>query len=182
MKKVLITGITGQDGAYLARFLLGKEYKVYGIYRRLSTPNFWRLQSLDIFEKINLIPADLVDASSIVEAIKISEPDEIYHLAAQSFVGASFEQPIGTGELTGIGVTRVLEAMRQVNPRVKFYQASTSELFGETTISPQNEETPFCPRSPYSAAKLYGYWITRMYRQAYNLFACNGILFNSSSH
>ncbi|OGN90482.1 MAG: GDP-mannose 4,6-dehydratase [Chloroflexi bacterium RBG_13_48_17] len=181
MKKTLITGITGQDGAYLAKFLLDKGYEVYGIYRRLSTPNFWRLQSLDVFEKVNLIPADLVDSASVLEAIKISEPDEIYHLAAQSFVGASFEQPIGTGEITGLGVTRTLEAMRQVNPKIKFYQASTSELFGETTNSPQNEDTPFCPRSPYSAAKLYGYWITRMYREAYGLFACNGILFNHES-
>jgi GDPmannose 4,6-dehydratase len=181
MKKALITGITGQDGAYLAKFLLDKGYEIYGIYRRLSTPNFWRLQSLDIFERVDLIPADLVDAASIVEAIKISEPDEIYHLAAQSFVGASFEQPIGTGEITGLGVTRTLEAMRQVNPKIKFYQASTSELYGETQSAPQMEETPFCPRSPYSAAKLYGYWITRMYREAYGIFACNGILFNHES-
>jgi GDPmannose 4,6-dehydratase len=181
MKKALITGITGQDGAYLARFLLDKGYEIYGIYRRLSTPNFWRLQTLDIFERVSLIPADLVDAASIVEAIKISEPDEIYHLAAQSFVGASFEQPIGTGEITGLGVTRTLEAMRQVNPKIKFYQASTSELYGETQSAPQMEDTPFCPRSPYSAAKLYGYWITRMYREAYGIFACNGILFNHES-
>jgi len=181
MKNALITGITGQDGAYLAKFLLDKGYEIYGIYRRLSTPNFWRLQSLDIFEKVDLIPADLVDSASMVEAIKISKPDEIYHLAAQSFVGASFEQPIGTGEITGLGVTRALEAMRQVNPKIKFYQASTSELFGETPSSPQSEDTPFCPRSPYSAAKLYGYWITRMYREAYGLFACNGILFNHES-
>ena len=130
MKKALITGITGQDGAYLAKFLLDKGYEVYGTYRRLSTPNFWRLQYLDIFEKVNLIPADLVDASSMVEAIEISKPDEIYHLAAQSFVGASFEQPIGTGDITGLGVTRILEAMRQVNPDIKFYQASSSELYG----------------------------------------------------
>jgi GDPmannose 4,6-dehydratase len=181
MKKALITGITGQDGAYLSKFLLDKGYKVYGIYRRLSTPNFWRLQSLDIFEEINLIPADLVDAASLVEAVKISEPDEMYHLAAQSFVGASFEQPIGTGEITGIGVSRALEAIRQVNPKIKFYQASTSELFGQTLSSSQNEDTPFCPRSPYSAAKLYGYWITRMYREAYGIFTCNGILFNHES-
>ena len=181
MKKALITGITGQDGAYLSKFLLDKGYRVYGIYRRLSTPNFWRLQSLDIFEEVNLIPADLVDAASLVEAIRISEPDEVYHLAAQSFVGASFEQPIGTGEITGIGVSRALEAIRQVNPKIKFYQASTSELFGQTLSSSQNEDTPFCPRSPYSAAKLYGYWITRMYREAYGIFTCNGILFNHES-
>jgi len=181
MKKALITGITGQDGAYLAKLLLDKGYEVYGTYRRLSTPNFWRLQYLDIFQRVNLIPADLIDAASIVEAINISEPDEIYHLAAQSFVGASFEQPIGTGEITGLGVPRTLEAMRQVNAKIKFYQASTSELYGETQSAPQLEETPFCPRSPYSAAKLYGYWITRMYREAYGIFACNGILFNHES-
>ena len=128
--RALITGITGQDGSYLAEFLLNKGYQVFGTYRRLSTPNFWRLQHLGIFEKVTLIPADLLDASSIFEAIKLSEPDEIYHLAAQSFVGASFEQPVGAGEITGLGVTRILEAIRETNPRIKFYQASTSELFG----------------------------------------------------
>ena len=126
MKSALITGITGQDGAYLAKFLLEKGYKVFGTYRRLSTPNFWRLQSLDVLDRINLIPADLIDGSSMVEAVKISEPDEIYHLAAQSFVGASFEQPIGTGEITGLGTARILEAIRQIDPEIKFYQASTS--------------------------------------------------------
>ena len=180
-KKALITGITGQDGAYLAKFLLGKGYKVFGTYRRLSTPNFWRLQYLDIFERVNLIPADLIDAGSIVEAVKISEPDEIYHLAAQSFVGASFEQPIATGEITGLGVTRVLEAIRQINPRIKFYQASTSELYGRGHSSPLHENSPFQPASPYAAAKLYGYWLTRQYREAYEIFACNGILFNHES-
>ena len=182
MKRALITGITGQDGAYLAKFLLNKGYEVYGIYRRLSTPNFWRLQYLDIFEKVNLIPADLVDAASLVEAIKISEPEEVYHLAAQSFVGASFEQAIGTGEITGLGVTRVLEAIRQVNPEIKFYQASTSELYGNgKTEGSFNEKDPFQPASPYSAAKLYGYWITGIYRRGYKIFACNGILFNHES-
>ena len=180
-KKALITGITGQDGAYLAKFLLDKGYKVFGTYRRLSTPNFWRLQYLDIFERVNLIPADLVDAGSIVEAVKISEPDEIYHLAAQSFVGASFEQPIGTGEITGLGVARVLEAIRQINPRIKFYQASTSELYGQGHSSSLNENSPFQPASPYAAAKLYGYWLTRQYREGYGIFACNGILFNHES-
>jgi len=179
-KKALITGITGQDGAYLAKFLLEKGYEVYGIYRRLSTPNFWRLQYLDIFDRVNLIPADLVDAASISEAVKLSEPDEIYHLAAQSFVGASFEQPIGTGEITGLGVTRILETIR-LNTEIKFYQASTSELYGKALSTPQTEETPFNPRSPYSAAKLYGYWITRIYREGYGIFACNGILFNHES-
>jgi GDPmannose 4,6-dehydratase len=180
-KKALITGITGQDGAYLAKFLLDKGYVVYGTYRRLSTPNFWRLQYLDIFEKVNLIPADLVDAGSMVEGVKISEPDEIYHLAAQSFVGASFEQPIGTGEITGLGVTRLLEAVRQINPEIKFYQASTSELYGRGHSSSLTENSPFQPASPYSAAKLYGYWLTRLYREGYNIFACNGILFNHES-
>jgi GDPmannose 4,6-dehydratase len=181
VKKALITGITGQDGAYLAKFLLGKKYKVYGTYRRLSTPNFWRLQCLDIFDRVELIPADLLDSASLVEAIKVSKPDEIYHLAAQSFVGASFEQPVGSGEITGLGVTRMLEAIREINPKIKFYQASTSELYGNGGISPQTEETPFKPASPYAAAKLYGYWITQVYREGYGIFACNGILFNHES-
>lgn len=181
MDSVLITGITGQDGAYLAEFLLGKGYKVFGIYRRLSTPNFWRLRHLDIFDKVNLISADLIDSASIVEAIKISQPSEIYHLAAQSFVGASFEQPIGSGEITGLGVTRILEAVRELNPSIKFYQASTSELYGDNNFASQKEETPFHPASPYATAKLYGYWITRIYREAYGIFACNGILFNHES-
>jgi len=180
-KRALITGITGQDGAYLAKFLLEKGYEVFGTFRRLSTPNFWRLQYLDVFDKVNLIPADLVDAASLVEAIKISEPDEIYHLAAQSFVGASFEQPIGAGEITGLGVTRILEAVREVNPEIKFYQASTSELYGNSDLKPQTENTAFQPASPYAAAKLYGYWITRIYREGYDIFACNGILFNHES-
>ncbi len=181
MKKALITGITGQDGAYLAKFLLDKGYRVFGTFRRLSTPNFWRLQYLDIFEKVELIPADLIDASSIVEAIRVSEPDEVYHLAAQSFVGASFEQPVGAGEITGLGVTRILEAIRDINPKIKFYQASTSELYGSGNLEPQTEDTLFQPASPYSAAKLYGYWVTRIYREGYNIFACNGILFNHES-
>ena len=179
-KRALITGITGQDGAYLAKFLLDKKYEVYGTYRRLSTPNFWRLQYLQIFDKVNLIPADLVDVASISEGIKISRPDEIYHLAAQSFVGTSFEQPIGTGEITGLGVTRILETIR-LNKKVRFYQASTSELYGETDKLSQTENTPFQPNSPYATAKLYGYWMTKIYRQAYGIFACNGILFNHES-
>lgn len=181
VKSALITGITGQDGAYLAKFLLDKGYKVFGTYRRLSTPNFWRLQYLDIFDKVNLIPADLLDSSSIFEAIKISEPDEIYHLAAQSFVGTSFEQPVGAGEITGLGVIRILEAIREINLKIKFYQASTSELFGSGNLQSQTEDTPFEPASPYAAAKLYGYWVTEIYRQGYGIFACNGILFNHES-
>ena len=180
-KTALITGLTGQDGAYLAKFLLGKGYKVYGTFRRLSTPNFWRLQYLDIFDKVELIPADLIDAASLIEAIRISQPDEIYHLAAQSFVGASFEQPVGAGEITGLGVTRIVEAIREINPKIKFYQASTSELYGKGNTKPQTEDTCFRPSSPYAAAKLYGYWVTRIYREGYGIFACNGILFNHES-
>lgn len=180
-KKALITGITGQDGAYLAQFLLNKGYRVFGTYRRSSTPNFWRLQYLEIFDKVVLIPADLIDSASVMEAISMAEPDEVYHLAAQSFVGASFEQPIGAGEITGIGVTRVLEAVRTVNRDIRMYQASTSELYGGGHSEPQTEDTPFRPSSPYSAAKLYGYWVTEIYRQGYGIFACNGILFNHES-
>ncbi|MCD6092551.1 MAG: GDP-mannose 4,6-dehydratase [Candidatus Aenigmarchaeota archaeon] len=181
MKRALITGVTGQDGSYLAKFLLDKGYEVYGTYRRVSTPNFWRLQCLGIFHEIRLIPIELVDSGSVVEAIKVSNPDEVYHLAAQSFVGASFEQPVGTGNITGLGVARVLEAIRQINPEIKFYQASTSELYGNGNSDSQNENTPFRPTSPYAVAKLYGYWITKIYRQGYKIFACNGILFNHES-
>lgn len=180
-KAALITGITGQDGAYLAKFLLEKDYQVFGTFRRLSTPNFWRLQYLDIFDRINLIPADLLDASSIISALKISQPDEVYHLAAQSFVGASFEQPVGAGEITGLGVTRVMEAIREINPGIKLYQASTSELYGQGNTESLSEQTPFRPSSPYASAKLYGFWITRIYREAYGIFTCNGILFNHES-
>jgi len=180
-KIALITGITGQDGAYLARFLLDKGYKVFGTYRRLSTPNFWRLQYLNIFEKVNLISADLLDSASIVNAIKISNPDEVYHLAAQSFVGSSFEQPVGVGEITGLSVARILEVIREINPKIRFYQASSSELYGNVQESRKNELTPFAPASPYAAAKLYGYSMTKIYRQAYGIFACNGILFNHES-
>lgn len=181
MKRALITGITGQDGAYLAQFLLEKGYHVYGTYRRLSTPNFWRLQYLDVFDKVDLIPADLLDTSSIVEAVKVAQPDEIYHLAAQSFVFASFEQPVGAGEITGLGVTRILEVIREMNPKIRFYQASTSELYGRGNTVPQTESTSFQPSSPYAAAKLYGHWVTRIYREGYDIFACNGILFNHES-
>lgn len=180
-KRTLITGVTGQDGAYLAKLLLEKGYRVYGTYRRLSTPNFWRLQYLGIFDSIELIPIDLVDSPSIIEAIELSQPDEIYHLAAQSFVGASFGQPLGAGEITGLGVARVLEAIRHINPKIKFYNASTSELFGSSTSEVQNLDTPFEPASPYAAAKLYGHWMTRIYREAYKIFACNGTLFNHES-
>ena len=181
MKKALVTGVTGQDGAYLADFLLKKGYKVYGTYRRLSTPNFWRMQSLGIYDKINLISADLLDPSSIIEAIKVSDPDEFYNLAAQSFVATSFEQPIHGAEITAIGVTRILEALRHLNPNIKFYQASTSEMYGNTTEVPQNENTPMKPTSPYATAKLYAHIITDVYRRGYDMFAIGGILFNHES-
>lgn len=181
-KRVLITGLTGQDGAYLAQFLLGKKYEVFGTFRRASTPNFWRLSYLGITNDINYIPADLIDSSSLTEAVKTSNPDEIYHLAAQSYVGSSFDQPLTSGEFTGLAVTRMLESIRLINPEIKFYQASSSELFGKgLDKKPQNEETMFRPQSPYAAAKLYGYWITKMYRDGYKMFAANGILFNHES-
>ena len=180
-KKALVTGITGQDGAYLSTLLLEKGYQVFGTYRRLSTPNFWRLQYLNILDRVTLIPADLIDAASVTEALKISEPDEVYNLAAQSFVGASFEQPIVTAEVTGLGVARILEAIRSVDPGIRLYQASTSELYGNSEECTQSLRTAFQPASPYAAAKLYGHWMTRNYRDAYGLFACNGILFNHES-
>jgi GDPmannose 4,6-dehydratase len=181
MKNALITGVTGQDGAYLAKFLLGKGYKVYGTYRRLSTPNFWRLQYLGIFEQVELLPVDLLDSFSIIESIKIAEPVEIYNLAAQSFVGASFEQPLASAEITGLGVVKFLEAIRNIAKDVKFYQASTSEMFGDNRFTEQSEDTPFEPSSPYAAAKLYAHSMVKLYRKGYGLFACNGILFNHES-
>lgn len=181
MKHALVTGITGQDGAYLADFLLKKGYKVFGTFRRLSTPNFWRLQYLGIFEQIELLPVDLLDSFSITEAIKIAQPDEIYNLAAQSFVGASFEQPLASAEITGIGVVKFLEAIRNIAPDVKFYQASTSEMFGDNQFTEQSEDTMFEPSSPYAAAKLYAHNMVKIYRKGYGLFACNGILFNHES-
>jgi GDPmannose 4,6-dehydratase len=181
MKTALITGITGQDGAYLAKFLLDKGYTVYGTYRRISTPNFWRLQSLGIIDKVKLISFDLIDQSSIIRVLEHCKPDEIYNLAAQSFVGASFEQPIATGEITGMGVTKMIDTIKSVAPKSKFYQASSSEMFGLVQETPQTEKTPFYPRSPYAAAKLYAHWIIVNYREAYNLFACSGILFNHES-
>ena len=180
-KNVLITGITGQDGAYLSEYLLKKGYNVFGTFRRLSTPNFWRLQYLDIFDKVQLIPCDLLDNDSIFEALEISEPDEIYNLAAQSFVGASFEQPISSGEITGLGVTRLYECIRKICPKTKVYQASTSELYGDNSYDSQNEDTPFSPSSPYAAAKLYAHVITNIYKEGYGIFSCNGILFNHES-
>jgi GDPmannose 4,6-dehydratase len=181
MKKALITGITGQDGAYLADFLLQKGYSVFGTYRRTSTPNFWRLHYLNIFDKIKLVPLDLIDSGSIIEAIRVAEPDEFYNLAAQSFVAASFQQPVATAEVTGTGVTRILEAIRLFSPDTRYYQASTSELYGNGTYEAYTEITKFQPSSPYAAAKLYAYWLTKIYREGYGLFATNGILFNHES-
>ena len=161
--------------------MLKKGYKVYGTYRRSSTPNFWRLQSLDIFSKINLIPADLLDMGSLLEAIKISDPDEVYNLGAASFVSSAFEQPVGNAEITGLAVTKLLESIRVLNPNLKFYQASTSEMYGNSKTKMQNEKTSFSPASPYAASKLYAHWITNVYREAYQMFALTGILFNHES-
>jgi GDPmannose 4,6-dehydratase len=179
MKSALITGITGQDGTYLAEFLLKKGYRVSGTVRRLSTPNVENIK--DIADKIELYSADLLDQGSLTDAIKKCEPDEVYNLAAQSFVKASWDQPVLTGEFTAIGVTRVLEAIRTVNSKIKFYQASSSEMFGKVTETPQKETTRFHPRSPYGVAKVYGHYITLNYRESYNMFACSGILFNHES-
>lgn len=184
MKRALITGITGQDGAYLAKFLLDKGYQVFGTYRRTSTPNFWRLSYLDIFPKVKLIPIDLTDHGSLCEALAVSRPDELYHLAAQSFVEASFQAPVATAEITGVSVASLLDAVLANSPDSKFYFAATSELYGDNETHMGgllNEDSPFRPASPYAAAKLYGHWTTEIYRKAYALFACSGILFNHES-
>ena len=183
MKKALITGITGQDGAYLADLLLKKNYKVFGTYRRNSSVNFWRLEELNIknHPNLELIEFDLIDQSNIIRVIDKTEPHEIYNLAAQSFVGVSFEQPISTLNITGLGALHILEAIRILNPSIKFYQASTSEMFGKVQEIPQTEKTPFYPRSPYGVAKLYAHWITVNYRESYNIFGSSGILFNHES-
>lgn len=178
-KRALITGITGQDGSYLAEFLLSKNYKVFGLTRRTSTPNYERIKHIE--DKIELIPGDLLDQQSLTSATALAKPDEIYNLAAQSFVATSWSQPVLTGEFTALGVTRMLEAVRQVKPDAKFYQASSSEMFGKAQESPQNEKTPFHPRSPYGVAKVYGHWITINYRESYDLFAVSGICFNHES-
>lgn len=178
-KRALITGITGQDGSYLAEFLLQKGYRVFGLIRRSSTINFERLAHLQ--DRIDLIPGDLLDQNSLITALQESEADEVYNLASQSFVPTSWNQPVLTGEFTALGVTRMLEAVRVVNPRIRFYQASSSEMFGMVRETPQSEKTQFYPRSPYGVAKLYGHWITVNYRESYNLFACSGILFNHES-
>ena len=180
-KRALISGVTGQDGAYLAKLLLSKGYKVFGTFRRTSTPNFWRLQYADVYSKINLIPADLTDMGSLINSIKISDPDEVYNMAAMSFVRTAFEQPVGNSHSTGTAVTRFLESIKSINPNVKFYQASSSEMFGNSNTQIQNEQTSFSPASPYAAAKLYAHWITKIYQEAYDMFAVSGILFNHES-
>ena len=180
-KTAFITGVTGQDGAYLSELLLKKGYKVYGGYRRTSSPNFWRLDELNVQHEVELLEVDILDTGNLIRVFDKVKPDEIYNLAAQSFVAVSFEKPVLTGEITAIGVTRVLEAIRIVNPKIKFYQASSSEMFGKVREIPQNETTPFYPRSPYASAKLYGHWQTIIYRESFNIFGCSGILFNHES-
>ncbi len=179
MPKALITGITGQDGSYLAEFLLEKGYDVIGVVRRSSTSNFSRIEHIQ--HKIHIVQGDLVDLSSLIRLLEEHRPDEVYNLAAQSFVPTSWGQPLLTGEVTALGVTRMLEAIRVVDKRIRFYQASSSEMFGKVREVPQNENTPFYPRSPYGVAKVYGHWITVNYRESHNLFAVSGILFNHES-
>jgi GDPmannose 4,6-dehydratase len=178
-KKALITGVTGQDGSYLAEFLLDQGYEVVGMVRRSSTVNFGRIEQIQ--DRITLAHGDLLDQTSLIDIMRQHQPDEIYNLAAQSFVPVSWQQPVLTGEFTALGVTRMLEAMRRVAPEARFYQASTSEMFGKVREVPQTETTPFHPRSPYGVAKTYGHWITVNYRESYDLFACSGILFNHES-
>ena len=178
-KRALVTGITGQDGAYLARFLLEQDYEVHGMVRRSSSERFERIEDLE--DRVQLHQADLLDQLSLIRLVEQVAPQEIYNLAAQSFVPTSFDQPLLTSEFTALGVTRVLEAIRLVDPKIRFYQASSSEMFGKVQEEPQRESTPFWPRSPYGVAKAYGHWITVNYRESYNLFACSGILFNHES-
>ena len=179
MPRALITGITGQDGSYLAEFLLEKGYEVIGMIRRTSTVNFSRIQHIQ--DKITLVSGDLLDQGSLINILQKYQPDEVYNLAAQSFVPTSWEQPVFTGEVTALGVTRILEAIRAVDKDIRFYQASSSEMFGKVREVPQNEDTPFYPRSPYGVAKVYGHWITVNYRESYGLHATSGILFNHTS-
>ncbi|WP_295421175.1 GDP-mannose 4,6-dehydratase [Sulfurovum sp.] len=183
MKKAIITGITGQDGAYLTELLLEKGYEVYGTYRRTASVNFWRLEELGVkdHENLHLVEYDLTDAANSIRMVAEIQPDEIYNLAAQSFVGVSFEQPLATAHITGLGAAHLLEAIRIVNPKIKFYQASTSEMFGDVQEIPQTEKTPFWPRSPYGAAKMYAHWMVVNYRESYDMFATSGILFNHES-
>ena len=182
-KHAVVTGITGQDGAYLAELLLAKGYVVYGAYRRTSSVNFWRIEELGIQHNpdLHLVEYDLTDLGSSITLIRDAAPDEVYNLAAQSFVAVSFNQPIATAQITGLGTLHLLEAIRLVNPKIRFYQASTSEMFGKVQAVPQTEETPFYPRSPYGVAKLYAHWMTINYRESYGIFGCSGILFNHES-
>lgn len=179
MKNALITGVTGQDGSYLAELLLEKGYEVYGIMRRKSVVDYGNVEHLK--DKIHFIYADMTDLPSLVNAMRISQADEVYNLAAQSFVGTSWEQPLATAEIDALGVTNMLEAIRMVKPEAHFYQAATSEMFGKVQEMPQTEKTPFYPRSPYGVAKVYGFWITKNYRESYDMYACSGILFNHES-
>ena len=179
MPKALITGITGQDGSYLAEFLIKQGYEVLGMVRRTSTINFDRIRHFQ--DQVTLVQGDLLDQVSLLNILEEHKPDEVYNLAAQSFVPTSWTQPVLTGEFTALGVTRILDAVRLVNPKIRFYQASSSEMFGKVREVPQSEATPFYPRSPYGVAKVYGHWITINYRESYNLFACSGILFNHES-
>lgn len=182
-RKAFITGITGQDGAYLAELLLSEGYTVYGAYRRTSSVNFWRLEELGIVrhERLKLVEFDLTDLGVCISLLQRLQPDEIYNLAAQSFVGVSFDQPSTTAQITGVGALNLLEAIRLVNNKIRFYQASTSEMFGKVQAIPQNEDTPFYPRSPYGVAKLFAHWMTVNYRESYNIFGASGILFNHES-
>ncbi|HEX9053824.1 MAG TPA: GDP-mannose 4,6-dehydratase, partial [Gemmatimonadales bacterium] len=179
MPTALITGITGQDGSYLAELLLAKGYRVFGVVRRTSHHSYERIDHL--LDRVEIVPADLLDQHSLTVVLQETRPDEVYNLAAQSYVPTSWTQPVLTGEFTALGVTRVLEAIRAVNPRIRFYQASSSEMFGKVQAVPQNERTPFYPRSPYGVALVYGHWITVNYRESYNMFAVSGILFNHES-
>jgi len=181
--KAIVTGITGQDGAYLAQLLLDKGYTVYGTYRRTSSVNFWRIEELGISRhpNLHLVEYDLTDLSASVRLLQSTEATEVYNLAAQSFVGVSFDQPVTTAEITGVGAVNLLEAIRIVNPKIRFYQASTSEMFGKVQAIPQCESTPFYPRSPYGVAKLYAHWMTVNYRESYGIFGTSGILFNHES-
>lgn len=181
MKKAMITGITGQDGAYLSKLLLDKGYEVYGAFRRTSDLHLARLRFLGIDERVSYIPLELLEFTNIYRAIEKVQPDEIYNLGAQSFVALAFEEPVYTADVTALGPLRVLEAIRAINPKIKFYQASSSEMFGKVQAVPQNEQTPFYPRSPYAVSKLFAHWITVNYRESYGIFACSGILFNHES-
>lgn len=179
MKKALITGVTGQDGSYLSELLLEKGYEVYGLMRRKSMVDYGNVEHIK--DKIHFIYADMTDLASLINAMRISQADEVYNLAAQSFVGTSWEQPLATADIDALGVTNMLEAIRTINPEARFYQASTSEMFGKVQEMPQTEKTPFYPRSPYGVAKVYGHWITKNYRESYDMYACSGILFNHES-